>query len=36
VAADMITKPMVEMIDMLKIEPGLTFQEIFEREAKKK
>jgi len=34
VAADMITKSMAEMIDMLKIEPGLTFTEIFERERK--
>jgi len=36
VAADALTHSMAEMVDMLKIEPGLTFQQIFEREAKTK
>ena len=34
VAADVLTKSMAEMIDMLRIEPGLTFAQIFERERK--
>lgn len=35
VAADVLTASMTEMVDMLKIEPGLTFQQIFERNTKK-
>lgn len=35
VCADAPNQPLSEMIDMLKVEPTLTFSQIFERQARK-